>query len=229
MRRCRRTIVGVLVAGLGLAGCGPSAEEKKGTDALARLQGGKKPGFVRLLNLTPDSASLLDRGRPATGDIGAGASSKLVPFGVGEREVELASGSGKQKLMVKLSSGEGVTVVLPASGTPLQVPNEPRYPLGLSNVRVVFLNADGSRATGAQGVAAKGVTGKVDLSPKTEMVNLGVGAWEITGPGLAPTKVEVADKFAYTLLLIGRNGKFEPHWMLNTPDDKPVGQGQPGA
>ncbi len=204
-----------------LVSCGPSADELKMAKALERVGQIKRPGFVRLVNLTDEDASLLDRGRQASGSIAAGAHSGLVPIGVGSREVEVRAGAQSTKLNLDLVTNEGMTLILRSGQPPIQVANEPRAPVGAKNVRVAFIDASGAALKEGLKVQAKGLGGTVTISSDEELATVPSGAVTLSGPGLQTTKVNVIDNLAYSLIVLkGSNGKLVPHWLLNTPNEK---------
>jgi hypothetical protein len=213
-----------LVLAAGGTGCGPSEEEQKTTAALERMQNRRKPGFVRVLNLSSDAVQLADGNRTLVSSLASNNSSSLLPLGEGRRTLTLTQDSGTQPVVLEVASQEGTTLVVRTGNKPFHVNGELRYPSDLGNVRVVCLEPNGEVSATDLKLTATGLT-KVAVLPGSQVVSLTPGEWTFKGNGVPPLKVTIVDKFAYTLLLLRKSGGtgIQSHWMLNTPDEKPSG------
>jgi hypothetical protein len=209
-----------------LAGCGPSAEEQKRAAAIKHMTEMKTPGYVRALNLSSDPLEMRDRGRLLSSLAEPETATKLIPVGVGDREITLASGGKTASAKVKLVSNEGVTLLVGRTPEPIQVTGEMLVPDGVTNVRVVWIGTDGKQMSAGDTLTAKGVATTTRLTG--ELGSLTTGNWTISNSRLAKSvEAVVEDKCAYTLALVQRsNGKFDGYWMLNTRNEKPSGTGQ---
>jgi hypothetical protein len=203
--------VGSLFAGLS---CGPSAEDERVAEAVARMANRKPPGYIRVLNLTPAKVGVFDRGRPVTADAPPGRATRLVPLGTGQRTIEVR-GAKTFPVLVALTSREGTTVVLLPNGNIAHLGGDPLRPTGNTNVHVVTLDVQGNRKAKITAVA-EGASSRVELNQ--EDLYLAPGKYRILG-----YEAEIAPKIAYTLVLLSNGAKQTAYLLQNTGDEAPMG------
>lgn len=198
-----------------LAGC---SESNRQQEALDRIKNRPKPGYVRILNLRPEPATLLAGERPVNPSVKTGESGKLAPDGVGKRNLFLEYGGQKTKLDVELASGIGHTLVL-LPGKHVLLGGEPVKPDQGKNLFVAFVGPEGPIASG------KSVTVKTAEGDKT--AKAGDGPMDVvSGPVSCLGKsFDLEPGMAYTLLIHVDGTSMKPYFMLNTANDRPAAAG----
>lgn len=199
----------------GALGCGQSKEDA----ALARARNRPKPGFVRILNLSGDKATLLSKGRPVNPDVENGESGRLNPEGVGKRRVVVSKKGQEEEVEVDLASEMGHTIIVLPNKNAI-IGGEPRKPVAGKNLHVVFVGPDGTVLENAKPVEMGSASGKLSLDPKEHGYEVASGKVSLLGKTF-----EVKPNFAYTILVVQSGSSTKPYFMLNTPDDVPAATG----
>jgi len=214
-----RNIFLFAITAIALAGCSgsPSKEEA----AVRRLTDRKKPGYVRVLNLTNTLVTLKDGARPMATNVDTDAVSRFQPIGEGKKKLTLDVSGKTTEVEVDVKSEGASTIVFGGDGKVLTViSDETRYPTDVGNVKSWFLSADGSAAS-AGSATVKGGGQTVTLKAGTVDSTLSTGRWDCDLGGT----VNVEDKCAYSFIFVQQDGKFKAFLLKNTINDVPTAAG----
>lgn len=212
-----------------LAGCS-SPDEVRAAEAVARAKNRAAPGYVRLLNLSPEEVSLQVKGTPRLTGIAAGTASRYTPVGIGKQSVAAVAASGRSTSVdLDLKSDMGTTVVVLPNFSAAPLEPEDRYAGPNGNVRVIAIDSAGKSVAVPDGIAVKGTSGP-QSGPTNGTYRVGVGSATVSGSALtASAESTIEPEYAYTVVLKRQaNGKYEPFFLLNSPPDKPAAGAQMG-
>lgn len=221
MRRTSWSLVGAsLLGGVLVGACGPSADEIKANAAIDRAAHRKKPGYVRLLNLSSSKAMLADKGLPIVSETDSNKASSFASLGAGKHKLTVTVGEKKIPVEATVEESAVSTFVLSADSTvhPLGA-TEFRSPSSDGNVTVVF---DGSPLP--QVKVHKDST-DAPLSPDIKVLKLDPGSWSVQGGSLVGDPLNVEDAKAYTIVVVGGKSGAKVLFLSNSPVNKPIATG----
>jgi hypothetical protein len=208
----------LMVSAALLGGCSGSGQEKE-QQAVARALNRKKPGYVRVLNLSASPAVIEHKGRIVISDTQGGKASFLAPVGAGNQVVDLKVGESTTQVPLELTSDRGTTIVLKPGGGQFSFGGEMRYPFEGQNCRVLFFDETGKRIERGASVKLDGPTPNTADAGK-EWISLSLGDYRWAE---SPAPLQIAPSSSYTLVFIRKSGGgFSGHGMLNTPNNKPI-------
>ncbi len=132
-----------------LTGCTSSKEDV----SIAKASRHGKPGFVRLLNLSSESVSMVDRGRQMMPPVATNvASLSFTTFPSGERTLQLKGKSANLNIKMNLNPEGSVLIVLGSNGKNSSIIEDPRVPKDGHNLKLIYLDPDGSVQSGGPSV-----------------------------------------------------------------------------
>lgn len=217
----RALILIVVVGSFLLLGCGQSKEDK----VAAYLSSRKRPGLVRVINLT-DQPAMYAFSNPKTSVIvPSGKDSRFSPIASGSNPIQITVGAKIYTEDAPIESKMALTyVILAADQAPVLVKgDELRVGEPNSALRVVSLGPTGLTSD------VKGPSGNVTSEPvATDSASKDVSAGDYVvsikkgGEVVGSTKFEAMPGMTYSVYVAERGGKVLVQHFMNTPHDKPV-------
>ena len=190
-----------------LTGCATSAGE------VATVKAGSshdKPAFVRLLNLSSEGASMVDRGRQVVPPVSPNLASSFTTFPSGERTLQIKGKSANLNLKMDMKPGTSALIVLGSNGRTSSTLEDARAPQRGHNLKLIYLNSDGSLRSSGPSVTLANSGGHLVLSAKDSTVTVPEGNWNVSANDLRKADtLTVAPDTTYDLVLVkGKNAHY---------------------
>jgi hypothetical protein len=185
-----------------LAGC--AAES-------SRLESGKasdrpKPGFIRLLNLSPGSVAMFDGNRAMVPPVATKSASSFTTFPAGNKIMQIKGQSIDLKVEPKLSAGTGTLIILGSSGKTSSTIADTRQPESGHNLRLLYLDLEGSPQTNGPPVTLSNGETTLHISAREPAVKIPSGNWKIAALNLvSPDPLAIKPDSLYDLVLAKDN------------------------
>lgn len=216
----RALILIVVVGSFLLLGCGQSKEDK----VAAYLASRKRPGLVRVINLTDQPAMYAFANPKTSVMVPSGKDSRFSPIAAGANPVTITVGAKTYKEDAAIESKMALTyVILAADQAPVLVKDD-ELRVGEPNaaLRIVSLGPTGLTSD-VMGPAGKVTSGPVAADSVSKDVSAGDYTVSIKKGGevVGSTKFEAVPGMAYSVYVADRGGKLIVQHFLNTPHDKP--------
>jgi hypothetical protein len=210
-----------IAAAFAVTGCGKSKEQ----EVMEKMSNRKRPGNVRLLNLSSQPLDILWNGRPNDMDVAVNTHSRFRFVGEGEQQIGLGQNQqASVSLTLKVEEGEHYTVVAFGDGSKPQytvIEGEYGTKSPTRNLQLIVIDETGKPAQGSLTLVSGG--NKYELNEKSGDQVVAVGNYEIEGEGLT-TKVggEVTDENMYSVVIFKtKDGKSHAVLLRNTFIEKP--------
>lgn len=207
------TALGALVV-LG-AGC-----KSKEQLALEKVAQRKPPGYVRGVNLSDATVTLLD-GNRTVGELPGGRATAATTLSAGKRTLT-AKGAEEKSAAVEAESRKVYTAIVWPDGEFTVAPEgQPRKPEDMTNGWVMIVGRKGVNSSGS-GTLLDPSGKKMDLK-HGQTLTLMPGEYKSTDGTMA---IKVNPEYSYTILFLEDGGKTRPFILLNSDDRKPAAAGQ---
>lgn len=193
-----------------LSGCSESKDDAAIRKALNR----PKSAFARVFNANKLPVGLTFRGI-TMGTATEGMATEFKPLAVGNPKVVLTVNGTPKEVEIPTKSDVGTTIVLFGNGQIATIEDEARYPKGLQNARVIFLDESMKPLTKGASTEVKGPAGVMKFSAEEQLVSIPAGDW----PGVLGWST-VDPAYAYTLIFTKSGANWVPHFFVNSPTDK---------
>jgi hypothetical protein len=205
LRQVPKTLSIAIVAAAGVAivtGCARSGGEV----TTAGASGHSKPGFVRLLNLSSEDASMVDRGRQMVPSVPANMSSSFTTFPSGERTLQIKGNSADLNLKMDMKPGASALIVLGSNGRTSSTIEDARVPQNGHNLKLIYLDSDGSLKSSGPSVTLSNSGTHVVLSAKEPAATVSEGSWTVSANDLRKAEtLAVVPNTTYDLVLVKGN------------------------
>lgn len=215
----------VIVTGILLHGCGG---DQRGELAQKRLQDRKKPGYVRIVNLSSGPLDLWYKNGRVAATCAIMEATELLPLGTGEQTLRVEYKTDPKsvefkKLEVKANfvTNVGVSIIVMPDLTTKLIEGEIRYGTDESNVHVVPIEAGGTLPSS---VNLTGVESK-SLPVKDSLVLFKQGK-TICPDG---STIEIKERIAYSLFIVATPSKVYYILGKNASDKQPIATGTSAA
>jgi len=192
--------------------CGGSADLigcASGHVAIVGGIGSTRPrvGYVRLLNLSSDSVWLSDRGRKMVAPVAMNEVSSFTTCPGGTRVLVVKGKAIELPVNAKLKPGASTLIVLSANEKMISAIDDARTPQNSHNLKLIYLNADGSAATEGPSVTLTNSGTRLIGSSESPSQTLKEGRWTTAAKGLTNSEqLVVAPDTIYDLVLIKADG-----------------------
>jgi hypothetical protein len=198
-----------------LNGCSESKE-----DAVIRAAKNRpKSAFTRVFNATSAPVSISYRGiQMGTAD--PGLATPFKPVSAKSAKVALTINGKPQELEVTTQTNIGTTICVFGNNQFAFINDEPRYPQAAINARVLFLDEKMQPVPSGATASVKGPAGSMAFKAEESSTSIPAGAWE----GVVGQKT-VDPAYFYTILFTKSGTSWVPHFLVNSPTDKPVAGG----
>jgi hypothetical protein len=184
-----------------LAGCQPGEQVMRGTGEGAR----KDSSFIRIVNFSPEDASLkLGQGNLG-GRVAPGEVMMPVPTAYGQRSLRLFQGAaGKERetpVPFEYKSGEIHSIVILPDRSFVVTQGEPRKVANDVQLVVRVVGANEPSATLTAPLTLSSETGKVDITKSVDRAELR-GAVQVSGKGVKPVSDALDPEWVTTLFVL---------------------------
>ncbi|MEQ1824225.1 MAG: hypothetical protein ABL949_17090 [Fimbriimonadaceae bacterium] len=197
-----------------LAGCSNSKEAQ----AIDKMKNNPKAGHVRVFNASTGKVDVKYR-NISYGAAESGLATAFKPAGVGTSKISLIINGTPKEVEAPLKSDIGTTICVLAGGEIAFIEDEPRYPKGGQNARVLFLDEKMKPVEGATAELV-GPAGKTTFKSAETMASIAAGDWKgaVGNTNVDPT-------YFYTIIFTKGKAGWDAHFLVNSPTDKPVSAG----
>lgn len=199
-----------LVLLVGLSGCKSREEE-----VMERFRKQKPPGYVRVINLSPNEVDLSDGGR-YIGKVPVGVSRKPTTLAEGQRHL-IVKGPTESKADIVVETKKVYTAIIWPDGS-LSVPasGQPRKPEEGINGWVVFADKNGVKTSGS-GKVVDPTGSKLDVTAGQGLTLMAGDYKSLDGS----TVVKINPAYSYTFLFLDQGSKTQLYILINSDDMRP--------